>query len=80
MTRYCLYSFTDGNVVVITRGPTLDATLKHVSSSKVFPRGITIQPVDYLPINAPEIYSQNHDDGWLYRAPAYLNNHCSEES
>lgn len=67
---YPLVGITDGDTVVISRGRDNNDVLNDVSNC--FPRGTSIWVMDSLPINAAELYSKNHDPGWLKRVPNYL--------
>jgi len=69
--KYRLYAFTNGRVLVITRGENEAAAMKHAAMFHVFARGTTIRAVDHLPIDANELYSQNHDFDWLNTEPLY---------
>lgn len=69
---YPLFGFTNGEVIVITRGPTQDHAFDYACRSKNFRRGTTIFAMNHLPINSAEKYEVNHDPGWLHRPPVYL--------
>lgn len=73
MSQFPLFAFTNDEVVVITRGPTLDHAFDYATQSKNFRRGTTIRSMDHLPIEAAKLYDENHDSGWLTRPPKYLN-------
>jgi len=71
---YHLYAFTDSNVTVITRGLTERKALAHVAQSGVFPRGVGVYPVGWLPVDAPDRYLEaDHDFDWFHVAPQYEN-------
>lgn len=72
MSQFPLFAFTNDEVVVITRGPTLDHAFDYASRSNNFRHGTTIRSMNYLPIDAAELYDKNHDVGWLTRPPKYL--------
>lgn len=72
MRVFRLFCFSDGNSMIITRGLTQEQALSYCAKSPLFRRGSTIFPINYCPINAFELYSQNHSDGWMYRAPVWL--------
>jgi hypothetical protein len=72
MRIFRLYQFSDGHVSVITRGLTEAQAMSYAAQSPSFKRGATIFPVNHCSINAAKLYSQNHNEGWLYRAPLWL--------
>ena len=73
MRKFHLYGFSDGRITVITRGETQDQAMSYAARNDgAFKKGVTIYPLDYLPINAAELYDQNHESGWLTRAPKWV--------
>ncbi len=75
MRVFRLFAFSDSRITVITRGETQEQAMRYACRDDgAFPRGVTVFPLDYLPINASELYSKNHSYGWLYRAPIWLAN------
>lgn len=72
MRVFRLYQFSDGLTNVITRGLTVEQAMSYAVKSPAFKRGSTIFPINFCPINAKALYSANHSDGWLYRAPVWL--------
>jgi len=73
MRVFRLYAFTDGKVTVVTRGENQEQAMSYASRDNgSFPKGVTIYSLDYLPINAAELYNTNHSCGWLYRSPCWL--------
>jgi hypothetical protein len=68
---FLLYAFSNGKQVVITRGDSCDVALHHAASA--FSRGETVCPLDYVPIDAASMYSENHPFDWLNTSPRYLN-------
>ena len=80
MRYYRLFAFTDGRIVVITRGINEDQAMSYAACSDgAFPRGVTIYPT-ICPINSAELYSKNHADGWLYRAPVWVQKQERDEA
>ncbi len=70
---YPLFAFSDGRIIVITRGIDEEQAMTYAArEGGSFPRGVTVFPLDHLPINAAMLYNQNHDDGWLYRMPVWV--------
>lgn len=72
---YPLAMFSDSNIIVITRGRTIEEAFLH--ASKTWGRGQTITIHNSLPLKiggipTPEYYGLNHAPGWLYRKPVYL--------
>ena len=73
MRKFRLYGFSDGKITVITRGENEDQAMRYATRDNGrFPRGVTVFPLSHLPINANKLYDANHDSGWLYRAPEWL--------
>lgn len=71
---YPLWAFSDDHSashVLVTRGKDLDSAIEHATNSPFFRRGVTIFPVNVLPLNASVLYSTNHASGWLHREPMY---------
>jgi len=67
---YPLFMFDDGRYYHITRGSTQELAMSYITQTHDV-RGQTIRPVNWLPINAAEIYASNHTPGWLHRKPEY---------
>ena len=73
MRKFHLYAFSDGNNIVITRGENQEQAMSYACRNDgQFKRGVTVFCLDYLPINAAELYNANHEKGWLYRAPVWV--------
>ena len=71
--KFHLYAFSDGNITVITRGETEEQAMSYACrNSGQFKRGVTVFPLDHLPINAAQLYDTNHRKGWLTRKPQWL--------
>lgn len=70
---YPLFAFSDGRIIIITRGVDENQAMAYAArDGGSFPRGVTVFPLDHLPINAAKLYDQNHEDGWLYRMPVWV--------
>jgi len=72
MRKFRLFCFTDGNATIATRGENQEQAMSYASHSKSFRRGVTIWPLDHCPVETAELYSRNHSDGWLHRAPVWV--------
>ena len=73
MRTFPLYAFSDGNITVITRGQNEEQAMSYACrDSGQFKRGVTVFPLDHLPINAAKLYDTNHRKGWLHRRPYWL--------
>lgn len=72
MRTFGLWHFSDGQISIITRGISEEQAMSYAAESPAFKRGVTIFPVNYLPIEAAELYNKNHAAGWLHRAPEWL--------
>lgn len=76
-----LYAFSDGDIIVITRGETVEQAMTYAARDNgLFPRGVTIYSVGYLPLDAAKLYSLNHDAGWLHRLPEWLRKKENKEA
>ncbi len=73
MRTFHLYAFSDSNITVITRGETQEQAMSYAARNDgMFKRGVTVYPLDYLPIEAATLYNTNHNEGWLHRVPSWL--------
>lgn len=72
MRTFPLFCFSDGYIVIATRGENDEQAMSYVTWSPQFPRGVTIFCLDYCLIDLAKQYSANHTEGWLYRAPEWL--------
>lgn len=72
MRTFPLFCFSDGYNTIATRGENDEQAMSYAVWSPQFPRGVTIFCLDYCLIDLAKQYSANHDEGWLYRAPQWL--------
>jgi hypothetical protein len=73
MRKFYLFAFSDGVTTVITRGENQEQAMSYACRNNgAFKKGVTVFPVDHLPLNAAKLYSCNHAVGWLNRAPIWL--------
>ncbi len=72
MRTFPLFCFSDGYNLIATRGENDEQAMSYAAWSPQFPRGVTISCLDYCPIDLAKQYSTNHAEGWLYRAPEWL--------
>lgn len=73
MRKFRLYAFSDGYKTIITRGENQEQAMSYACrTNDAFKKGVTVFPLDYLPINSKELYNTNHNEGWLYRSPIWL--------
>ena len=81
MRIFRLFGFSDGKITVITRGVTEAQALEYATRPDgAFRRGVTVFPLNHLPINASRLYDINHEPGWLYRAPLWLRKKEQQEA
>lgn len=70
---YLLWGFSNQRFIVFTRGRTEDEAAEHaLRKNGFFKKGETVEYCSSLPLNAAELYSRSHSDGWLNRKPIWL--------
>jgi hypothetical protein len=70
-----LYAYTDGSVILWTRGRNKEEAYKWLEPS--FRRGSGVWECD-LPINAAELYSESHPFNWEEIPPCWFNELSSD--